>query len=94
MRAKYLVLLCLPLSPLAAAKDFHFAYSVEDLVSPASFYSRLDDAVSEHCRDANDIRDLRGQQGCESNLMKLVVEQIDHPKLTAYVQASRSDGRS
>ncbi len=94
MRAKYLFLLCLPLSPLAVAKDFHFSYSMEDLVSPASFYSRLGEAVSEHCRDVNDIRDLSGQRGCQTNLMKLVVEQIDHPKLTAYVEASRDLSRS
>lgn len=94
MRSKLLILLCLPLASVAAAQDFHFAYSAADLVSPESLYVQLSEAVEQHCRDNNDIRDLRQMKGCESTLMDLAVEQIDQPQLTAYAQSPRDGGKS
>ncbi len=87
MRSNLLVLLCLPLASAAVAKDFHFAYSSADLVSPEGFYTRLDKAVEKHCLSINDGRNLRGLQACENSLIEMAVEQIDHPQLTAYIES-------
>jgi UrcA family protein len=93
MRSKLLVLLCLPLASVAAAQDFRFAYASADLVSPEGLYAALDRAVSKHCRDVNDLRNLRVVQACEKSLMEMAVREIDHPQLTAYVESNLA-GRS
>lgn len=89
MKSRFLLLLCLPLASVAAAKDFHFGYTAADLVSPEGLFERLESAVDEHCVDVNDIRNLRGLQACRTTLMKEAVEQIDHPQLNAYVESFR-----
>jgi UrcA family protein len=93
MRTRFLLLLCLPLASVAAARDFHFAYSAADLVAPEEVYAQLDKAVAKYCGTVNDIRNLRALRACEQEVLAMAVEQIDHPRLTAYVQTSRENGR-
>lgn len=79
--------------PLAHASDFNFAYTREELVAPEELFGRLDAAVNTFCRQTYDLRSLGLRQQCQKDLVRITVEEIGHPVLTAYAE-NRTDGRS
>lgn len=87
------VVLVMLLVPLANAGEFRFAYAHEELVAPDELFDRLESSVDEYCKRTFDMRSLGLRQRCRQNLVQIGVEEIGHPKLTAYADI-RENGRS
>jgi len=83
---KKFMVICVALlaSPMAAAKDFRFTYTDGELLAPHELYVRLEQQVAHHCREINDIRNLRDIQICNENLLEITIEEIGNPRLTAF----------
>jgi len=81
---------CLAASPALMAKDFHFEYSQQDLMSPQqtqALHERLDQSASAYCRELHNLRNVRAIELCRQELVRITVEEVGHPTLTAYHRA-------
>lgn len=89
MKSIALALFALTLPAVAAAGDFRFDYSPQQLATPdgvKALHAKLEMDVNRYCREQFITLNQRGTAECTRELLEKTVQQIGNARLAEYQQ--------